>query len=144
MNKDVESLLLLFCSFCHTQRDEAVLHSVQHVRRQEGLSGEGGEWTQQSAVSGTGQEIHVLNINKRTFAVLSAGESAELHPRQLPTVSTNTPCCVSCVCRPAGCQSVNNLLLCRRSGRCRLQQPKISSSDRWSKSWRESNRVASR
>lgn len=34
-----------FCSFCHAQRDEAVLHSVQHVRRQEGLSGEGGEWT---------------------------------------------------------------------------------------------------
>lgn len=33
----------VFFSLCNSQRDEAVLHSVQHVGRQEGLSGEGGQ-----------------------------------------------------------------------------------------------------
>lgn len=43
------------------------------------------------------------------------------------------------VCCPAW---VNELLCC--SGPCRLRSPRISSSDRWSKSWRESSRIASR
>lgn len=40
--REAKRLFLCF-SICDAQRDEAVLHPLQHVRRQEGLSGEGGQ-----------------------------------------------------------------------------------------------------